>query len=312
MARAAPDRATREAPDRAGHARGRAARVASASARGATHRDPRPRYELLAGGDSRADAHERGHAVRHRLGAAPRADRGVGRGPATGGHLARPTPRPRALRDRVLRQRAHRRRLPAGRGARAPAARGTRAAPAHLRAGARQRPARRRPDRRHGLGGDPPRASRTPTRSSPRSMSAGRGFATTICSPICSRSSCDDDPPRRSSTRCTAQRHGGSTSTGTWSRRSATRSRRATGRTPPDCSPTTTWTSCSTAARRPCARCSPPSRPTRSTRTQSWPWLSPPVDSMTAFSMTARPTSPSPSGWPRPCPTSAGGCSTCG
>ena len=87
-------------------------------------------------------------ALRRGRGAAPRADRRLGRGPAAGGDLARPAPRPRALRGRVLRQRAHRGGLPAGGGAGAPAAGGARPAPAHVGPGAGQRPARRRPDRR--------------------------------------------------------------------------------------------------------------------------------------------------------------------
>ena len=63
----------------------------------------------------------------------------------------------------------------------------------------------------------------------------------------------------------------------TWSRRSATRRRRATGRTPRGCSPTTLSASCSTAATRRCARCWPPSRPTPPRRMRSWPWRSPPA-----------------------------------
>ena len=46
--------------------------------------------------------------------------------------------------------------------------------------------------------------------------------------------------------------------------------------------------------------------------TRSWPWLSRRLDSTTACSMKVARTSPSRSGWPRPCPTSGGGCSTCG
>jgi LuxR family maltose regulon positive regulatory protein len=90
--------------------------------------------------------------------------------------------------------------------------------------------------------------SRTRARSSPRSTSGGRGFVTTTSSPICSRSSCDG-PRRRWSTRCTARPPDGSTSRVSWSRRSATRRRRAPGRTPRGCSPTTTWTWSSTAAK---------------------------------------------------------------
>ncbi len=196
------------------------------------------RPALLPGGDARAHRRERGHAVRHGLGAASRADRRVGGGPAAGGDLARPAPRPGALRGRVLRQRAHRGGLPAGGGAGAPAAGGPRPAAAHLGARARQRPTRRRADRQNGLRSD---AAEPGGRGRVRHLARcrrGRGFATTTCSPICCSSNCDG-PPRRSSARCTARRHCGSRSRASWSRRSATRRRRATGRTPRGCSPTT-------------------------------------------------------------------------
>ena len=76
---------------------------------------------------------------------------GLGRRAAAGGDLAGLAPRPRALRGRVLRQRAHGGGLPAGRGAGAAAAGGPRAAPAHLHTRAGERPAGRRPDRRQGV-----------------------------------------------------------------------------------------------------------------------------------------------------------------
>ncbi len=78
--------------------------------------------------------------------------------------------------------------------------------------------------------------------------------------------------------------------------RSATRRRRATGRTPPACLPTTTWTWCSTAARRRCARCWTPSPPTRRRRMPSWRWRSRPGGSTTACWTRALPTSPLRSG----------------
>ena len=157
---------------------------------GRADRDPRRRSALLAGGDARAAGGGRDHALGRGGGAAPRADRRLGGRPAAGGDLARRAPRPRALRDRVLRQRAHRGGLPAGGGAGAPAARGARAAAAHVGARARQRPAGRRPHRRLGLRARSCRSSRTPTRSSPRSTWGGRGSATTTCSPTCCGSSC--------------------------------------------------------------------------------------------------------------------------
>ena len=102
-------------------------------------------------------------------------------------------------------------------------------------------------------------------------------------------------------------------STGTSSRRSGTPRRRATGRTPPACSPTTTSTWSSTAARRRCARCWPPSRPARPRATRSWRWPSPRLGSTTACSTRARLTSPPPSGSAATVPDdSAGGSSTCG
>ena len=137
------------------HAPGAVARAARPAAGGAPHGDPRPGSALLAPGDATAHGQQRGHAVRRRPGPAARADRRVGRRAAAGGDLAGLAPRPRALRGRVLRQRADRGGLPAGRGAGAAAAGGPRAAPAHLHTRARERPAGRRPDRRQGLRGDP-------------------------------------------------------------------------------------------------------------------------------------------------------------
>ena len=142
-ARALPGRPAAGAAGRARDARGRGARPASAAAGGRADRDPRPRPALLAGGDAPVAGRERAHALRLGIGATLGADRRVGRRPAARRDLAGRTPRSRAVRRRVLRKRAHRGGLPPGGGAGAPAAGRARPAPAHLRARAGQRPARR-------------------------------------------------------------------------------------------------------------------------------------------------------------------------
>ena len=201
-----------------------------------------------------AHGRQRRHAVRRRPRAAARAGRRMGCRAAAGGDLACSAPRPGALRGRVLRQRAHRGGLPAGRGAGAAAAGGPRAAPAHLDTRAGERPAGRRPDRRQGLRGDPA-APRGRERLRHR---ARRGADVVSVPPPAQRSAparAAAGLPGARSPRCTARRRSGSTSTATWSRRSGTPSPRATGGTPPACWPTTTSIWCSTAARRHCGRC---------------------------------------------------------
>ena len=182
-------------------------------------------------------------------GATARAHGRLGGRPAAGGDLARGPSGPRALRQRVLRQRADRGGVPPGRGARAPAGRGSRPAAADVDPGPRQRSAGRLPDRRPRAPSGSCRSSRTRTRSCRRSTPAGRGSATTTCSPTCSGSSCAGSL-RRPSGRCTAPPPSGTRSTGTWSRPSAMRRRPATGRTRRAWSPTTTSASSSTAASR--------------------------------------------------------------
>ena len=126
----------------AGDPRGSGARAAPAAAGGRADGDPRRRSPLLAGGDAptarpRAASRSRTQAI----GAALGADRGLGGRPAARCDLAGRTPRSRAVRRRVLRQRAHGGRLPAGRGAGAAAAGRARPAPADVdpRAGERRR-----------------------------------------------------------------------------------------------------------------------------------------------------------------------------
>jgi hypothetical protein len=70
----------------------------------------------------------------------------MGGGVEAGGAVARRAPGPGVARRRVLRQRAHGRRLPARGGARPPAEGGEAAAPAHIGARAGKRAARRRAD----------------------------------------------------------------------------------------------------------------------------------------------------------------------
>ena len=173
------------------------------------------------------------------VGAAARTHRGLAGRSAPGGDLADRAPGPRALRVRVLGQRADRGRLSPGRGAGAPAAGGARPAPAHVDPRARQRPAGRRAHRRHGGRGDPPAARSTRTPSSPRSTPPARGSATTTCSPICCASSCGASRRRRSR-RCTAPRPRGTKSRATSSKPSATLRQPVTGRRPAACSWTTT------------------------------------------------------------------------
>ena len=132
---------------------------------------------------------ERDRALGRGGGPPSRAHRRVGRRPAAGRDLARRAPRPRAVREGVLRQRAHGRRLSAGGGAGAPAGGGPRAAAAHLDPRPGERTAGRLPHRLIGFGADSAGASRTPTPSSPRSTWRGRGSATTTCSPTCCASS---------------------------------------------------------------------------------------------------------------------------
>ena len=172
-------------------------------------------------------------------------------------------------------------------------------------------PLARRADRRHGFGGDPPEPG---GRRRLRHL-ARRGADVVSLSPPVRRSAAARTAADLPGADRLAAPHGGTVVRGaraTWSRRSATRRRRATGRTPPGCSPTTTSAWCWTAATRRCARCWPPSRPTRPRLMRSWLWRSPPAGCSTVCSTRARRTSPSPSGWPRQCPTTQARSSTYG
>ena len=98
------------------------------------------------------------------------------------------------------------------------------------------------------------------TRSWWRWTRAGRGSATTTCSPTCCSWSCGA-PPRRRSPRCIRWQRIGLPGTGSRWRRSGTPRRRGTGSWPPGCSPTT-GLDCTWMARpQPCMSCWPPSRP---------------------------------------------------
>ena len=85
-------------------------------------RDPRGRPAVFRARNPRAARLLGHHAVGGRGRAAAPADRGMGGGPAAGGDRAGRPPRPGAVRRRVLRHRAHGRRVPARRDAGPPAA----------------------------------------------------------------------------------------------------------------------------------------------------------------------------------------------
>ena len=91
---------------------------------------------------------------------------------------------------------------------------------------------------------------RRPTRLCPRSTRAARGFATTTCSPTCSRWSCGARPRTRFP-RCIRPLPNGSTSTGITSRRYVMPKRPRTGISPLASSPITGLASCSAVRRRP-------------------------------------------------------------
>ena len=159
------------------------------------------------------------------LGSAVRADRGLGGGVAAGGAVAGRAPGSGPVRGRVLRQRAHGRGVPAGRGAGAAERAGPAAAAADLGAGTGERRAGRPADRGLGRGAGLAAARAGQARSWSRWMRGGPGSATTSCSPTCCSWSCGA-ARRPNCPRCTRPPPGGTRTTGTRSRRSATPRRR--------------------------------------------------------------------------------------
>ena len=188
-------------------------------------------------GDPRASRCLGYRAVRGRDGAAAPADGRMGRGPPPRGNLPDRSPRPRAVRRGVLRQRPNGRRVPARRDAGTPARRCPASAPAHLPARPGQRRTGRPADRPPGLGTDPAGARGRERVRRVRSTPNGPGSATTTCSRISSGWSCAGRCPSKCR-RCTGGPPGGSPSMARWSRPSGTPRRRATGPMRPGCWPT--------------------------------------------------------------------------
>ena len=100
-------------------------RPPSPAPHGRSGRDPQRRSAFLARGDPRTAEGRWDRAGGRDGGPTSRAHGGLGGRTPAGGDLARGAPGPRALRQRVLRQRTDRGGVPAGRGARAPAGRGS-------------------------------------------------------------------------------------------------------------------------------------------------------------------------------------------
>ena len=185
---------------------------------------------------------------------------------------------------------------------------GARPAAAHVRPGAGQRAARRRPDRQHGLGADPAAAR---GRERVRRLARRRTIVVPLpppASPTCCTSSCGGRPRRLidSLHRAAARVVRGARLRGRGDPARAGRGRLAP-RRPPACRQRPSASS-STAARRPprAARRLPGRRARQAMR--SWRSRSPRAGSTRACSTRAPHTSPPRSGWPTPCRPSGGGC----